>query len=102
MWINSGETPTKNFAMHASELYSITALPENFGFEDLWDAGEPHVPTPAVIGPKASVGAHQISIPLALLDTLADKSSTSTCGDGLTITMFSPEPSRTLPSTAGT
>ena len=73
VWGNSGDTPTRGFTMHASELYSIAELPKSFDFPDLWDVGDEQVPTPAVIGPKSAVGGHAIFVPLAMEEILADK-----------------------------
>jgi hypothetical protein len=73
LWNNSGSTPTKHFRMHGSQNYLTTQIPKNFDFPDLWDAGVPHVATPAVVGPRAAVGGPKVTVPLVAEELIANK-----------------------------
>jgi hypothetical protein len=57
--------------MHGSHEYML-ALPANFKFPDRWDAGVPHVATPAVIPPKGDVGGPKLTLPLSVEESLAN------------------------------
>ena len=73
VWSNSGATPTKNMLLHGSELHMPFELPDNFNFPDLWDPGTAKIPTPSFIAPKGTSGAHPTSVPLGLIEEIADK-----------------------------
>jgi len=49
---NVGYTPTKNMTTHHSWLPSGVPLPDDYRFEDIWSAGELHVPTPLFAAPQ--------------------------------------------------
>jgi hypothetical protein len=75
-WNNFGATPTKNFTMHGIFNYLAAGLPANFDYPDIWDTSLPEdqkKPTPAVVGPKDSVGGPQIMVPYQMEEAITDK-----------------------------
>jgi len=62
VWENSGTTPTRNLRIHVSSQWRPDALPDNFGFPDLWsDPQAPHVEIPILLGPKATIAGTSIT-----------------------------------------
>jgi hypothetical protein len=67
---NSGDTPTRNAQVYANFLPLPTPLPANFSFPDL-DTTTPN--TRFVLGPKENATGPLLSIPIALLQGVKDR-----------------------------
>jgi hypothetical protein len=74
VWANSGDTPTRGFICHGSDEWrnDNSSLPVDFKFPDKWSGNDPHLSTRVTIGPKAIASNYITTIPLQVLELLAD------------------------------
>lgn len=67
-WENTGNTPTKGMAEHVSfSGLRSRPLPDNFTFPEIWQKGEPHVPTHISVPAKGFGQGIYVSVPQTLL-----------------------------------
>jgi len=79
VWINAGDTPTRNMTNHINIHLFDGEMPRDWDFPDLWSSQvrpEDRIPIPLGISPKNSVNGQSLSIPIDKIDdVIAGKKS---------------------------